>query len=226
LNSGEFENFLPTKNLSLAIDKNAVIQNKTVPKEWESSIPDTLTWTYNKNYVTRAELSILSILADNNWKRPIYFAATVPNDNYLGLDKYLVQEGFAYRLMPVQVAKENEGTLVNTDAAYTDITKKYTWGHMGTSPYLDPESYRMIGLIVNSITGSTATQLLEQGKDKEAKEVALLTYEKMPKRVFLMRDALNYTSIINVLYSVGETQKAEAAEHRRQMMLLDVIYIS
>jgi hypothetical protein len=219
LNSGEFENFLPTKNLALAVDRNAVIQNKTVPKEWESSIPDTLAWTYNKNYVTRAELSILSILANNNWKRPIYFAATVPNDNYLGLDKYLVQEGFAYRLMPVQVAKENEGSLVNADAAYTAITKKYSWGNMATSPYLDPESYRMIGLITNSILGSTATQLMEQGKDKEAKEVALLAYEKMPKRVFLMRDALNYTPIINILYSVGETQKATDIVNRNLVFL-------
>ncbi|UIR56329.1 DUF2723 domain-containing protein [Sphingobacterium sp. SRCM116780] len=219
LNTGEFENFLPTKNLSLAVDRNAVIQNKVVPKEWESSITDTLTWTYNKGYVTRAELSILSILAHNNWKRPIYFATTVPNDNYLGLDKYLVQEGFALRLMPINVAKENEGSVINTDAAYTDITKKYAWGNFATSPYLDPESYRMLSLITNTITGSTATQLLEQGKAKEAKEVAVLTYEKMPKRVFLMRDALSYALVINVLYSVGENQKANDIVSRNLLFL-------
>src|SRR5690606_40344025 len=59
-----------------------------------------------KDYVSRTELAILDILVHNNWERPIYFARTVPSDNYIGLDNYLVSEGFTYRLVPIQAATE------------------------------------------------------------------------------------------------------------------------
>lgn len=208
LRGGKFENFLPTKNFSLPVNKEAVLKNNVVPKAWQESIVDTMTWTYNRNYVSRAELSILNVLLNNNWKRPIYFAATVPNDNYLGLDKYLVQEGFALRLMPIAAPAGAEGTLVDTQSAFKDITTKYQWGNMANASYLDPESYRMITMITNTVMGGTATQLMMEGHKDEARKVAVETYEKMPKRVYLMRDVLGYIPIINVLYETGENKRA------------------
>ncbi len=78
-----------------------MIASKTVTAAQQASITPTLSWKYNKDYITKAELAMLDILAHNNWKRPIYFAITVPEDNFIGLKKYLYNEGFAYRLLPL-----------------------------------------------------------------------------------------------------------------------------
>ncbi|MGH2574473.1 MAG: tetratricopeptide repeat protein, partial [Ignavibacteria bacterium] len=43
---------------------------------------------------------IYEIIKSNNWQRPVYFSATVTDDNYIGLGDYLVTEGMARRLVP------------------------------------------------------------------------------------------------------------------------------
>src|SRR3546814_10253228 len=81
----------------------AVIRNNVVPEMWQDSIADAMQWTYSRNYVSRAELAIMALLVNNNWERPVYFASTVPSENFMGLDNYLVSEGFALRLMPINM---------------------------------------------------------------------------------------------------------------------------
>ncbi|MCL8000666.1 hypothetical protein M8994_20975, partial [Brucella sp. 21LCYQ03] len=105
LQNGEYVNLLPTKKMQLQVDRDAVLANNVVPKKWQDAIVDTMQWDYSMEYVSRAELSILSILENNNWERPIYFTTTTPGDNYIGLDRYLVSEGFALRLMPVALSQ-------------------------------------------------------------------------------------------------------------------------
>src|SRR5690606_8288911 len=126
LQSGESANILPTKNLKLQVDKQAVLTNKAVPAIWQDSVVDSLTFTYPMGYVSRAELSVLSILANNNWKRPIYFTTTTPQQFYLGLDKYLVSEGFALRLVPVNTNVEDaeQGAIQFTESVYDKIVNK------------------------------------------------------------------------------------------------------
>ncbi|VTQ04511.1 hypothetical protein [Sphingobacterium daejeonense] len=48
LQSGDWANILPTKNMQLRVDKQAVVANKVVPKEWEDAIVDTMQWNYSK----------------------------------------------------------------------------------------------------------------------------------------------------------------------------------
>ncbi|MGH2622317.1 MAG: protein O-mannosyl-transferase family, partial [Sphingobacterium sp.] len=105
MRDGTFENVLPTRKLQLKIDKDAVIANAVVPKDWEENIPDLMQWEYNQNHVSRAELSLMSILVNNEWKRPIYFTSASPSAIFMGMDKYLASEGLVYKLMPVEVGQ-------------------------------------------------------------------------------------------------------------------------
>lgn len=207
------ENFLPTKNLQLTISKDAVLKNDVVPEKWQDSIVDTMRWTYGRNYVSRAELAIMDILVNNNWERPVYFATTVPSDNYMGLDKYLVSEGFALRLMPISITQQHaqQQGLLNADAIYDHVTSgKYTWGNIKHSPYIDPESYRMISLILNNIYAAPAETLIAEGKIEEAKVLLNDALDQMPERIYRIMDAYGYSFIADNLYQVGETEKANA----------------
>lgn len=206
----EPENFLATKNLQLRIDREEVIRNQAVPEKWYDSIVDTMRWTYTRNYVSRTELAILDILSNNRWERPVYFSVTVPTEQYMGLDKYLVSEGFALRLMPVAVETDprGQGMPVNTDALYDQIMNKYVWGNLKNSPYLDPESYNMVSMIVNSIYSSAAEGLLAEGREAEAREVLDNGLANLPARIFRIRDAFTYSFFIDNLYAVGRTEEA------------------
>lgn len=217
--SEQAENFLPTKNLQLTVDKDAVMKHNVVPAVWRDSIADTIQWTYNRNYVSRAELAIMDILVNNNWERPIYFATTVPSDNFMGLDKYLVSEGFALRLMPINLAPNTSQGLVNADAVYDHVMNKYEWGNIKNSPYIDPESYRMISLILNNIYAAPAEALIAEGKKEEAKKLLNNALESMPQRIFRIMDAYGYSFIAENLYAVDEVEKANALIERNTVYL-------
>ena len=222
LQSGDWANVLPTKKMQYTVDKNAVIANKVVPKEWEDAIVDTMKWNYSMGIVSRAELSILAILANNNWKRPIYFTTTTPDENMIGLNKYMVSEGFAMRLMPVALAADfyaDNAPISDVEGTYNNIVNKFQWGNIGNSSYLDPDSYRYISMYVGSLYGETAQNLLMMGKKEEVKKLVLNAYENMPKRPYLMSEVFSYASLIDAMYKVGETQKANEGAARNLKFL-------
>ena len=82
------------------------------------------------------------------WKRPCYFAMTVPNEYYLGLDPYLRLTGLAYQVTPI-INDVSHGILgVSTDIMYDNVVNKFLWGGLDTakpgSLYLDETVSRMV----------------------------------------------------------------------------------
>ncbi len=221
LQSGDWANILPTKKMQLKVDKQAVIANKVVPKEWEDAIVDTMQWNYSGGIVSRADLSIMALLANNGWKRPIYFTSTTPEENMIGLEKFLVSEGFAMRLMPVALAAEGEvtGPITDVEGTYNNIINKFTWGNIANSNYLDPDSYRYISMYAGNIFGETAQNLLSMGKNTEAKKLVNNAYENLPKRTYLMSEVFSYTTLIDAMYKTGEVEKADEIVKRNLKFL-------
>ncbi len=218
--SGDKQNFLPTKNFKLSVNPQEVLASGTLPANLKDQITPALTWTYNKNHVTKDNLGLLDILAHNNWKRPIYFAITVPSENYAGLDKYLYKEGFAYRLLPLQASATPDKELINTSTMYTNMMTKFRWGNMKNASYLDTESNRMVLIIINNFN-ILAKQLLAEGKIDEAKKTLDKCREVVPERLFSMRSALQTYFTADLLYKIGETQKANALTSKVTDYLID-----
>jgi hypothetical protein len=50
---------------------------------------------------------ILNIIDATDWSKPVYFACSVSNDNFMGLDPYLKMQGMVYRLMPEPVPEKD-----------------------------------------------------------------------------------------------------------------------
>nr|WP_294898332.1 DUF2723 domain-containing protein [uncultured Pedobacter sp.] len=218
--SGRKENFLPTKNLKLTIDPATVLRTKTVDADEASKIVSVMQWTFSGNYLTKGQLAILDILAHNKWKRPIYFAFTVPNSNFLGLDNYLFNEGFALRLEPKTKAKIpsnsplGETEVVNTKEMYTNMMTKFDWGTIKSSPYLDPESEKMVFLSVNKFT-ELAKNLIFEGKLDSARNVVKRCMKVLP--IYTTYDAnfaLSKYELVNLMYELG--LKADATNLLKQ----------
>ncbi len=57
---------------------------------------------------------VINIVDANKWRKPIYFAVTVSDDNLMGLGPYLQMQGLAYRLMPHVVAESDRLDIART----------------------------------------------------------------------------------------------------------------
>jgi Flp pilus assembly protein TadD len=71
---------------------------------------------------------VLNIVDSNRWKKPIYFAVTVSEDNFMGLDPYLQMQGLAYRVMPKPVPQDQKIDLEKTQYF---LDKVYRFRNLG-----------------------------------------------------------------------------------------------
>jgi tetratricopeptide (TPR) repeat protein len=180
-----------------------------VPKALANRIVKNIDWTMSGNYVQKNDLMIIDLLAHNNWKRPIYFAATAPANSYLGLAPYLQLEGLAYRLVPI---KQNEieaqqETRIATDTMYNNVMNKFAWGNMDKKGiFLDNVFIRSCALNIRQRIGALAAALIEEGKKDSAikvldKVIEITPIENVPYDVTMYAITLAY-------YQAGAAVKA------------------
>lgn len=210
MQDGSKSNFLPTKNFKITIDPKQVLATGTVAQADADKITNEMTWKFNKGYLTKGTLAMFDILAHNNWKRPIYFASTVPSEQYNGLDKYLYSEGLALHLMPLKpdTAKSvDRAEQMNTPELYNNVMNKFKWGNMKTARYLDPQSSDDTFIFTN-IFNNLSGDLIKNDKKEEAKKVLDKYFAVMPQKFFGLRTAVVKYYIAENLYKLGETAKA------------------
>jgi MFS family permease len=202
-----YYNYFPTKNMRVPVDSATVVNNGTVPKELANRIVKNIDWTMSGSYVQKNDLMVIDLLAQNNWKRPIYFAATAPASSYLNLAPYLQLEGLAYRLVPIkQNEQEVQETRIETDIMY-DKVMKFTWGGMDKpGANLDDVFIRSCALNIRQRLGSLASVLIAEGKKDKAIKVLDKVIEVTPKEN-VPYDATIY-SIIMGYYQAGANKKA------------------
>jgi hypothetical protein len=211
LQNGQTIHFYPTNKIRVNVDKNAIIQNKVVNPKYNDSIVPYLDIDIKGSALYKNRLMMLDILANNNWKRPIYFSGGAFDDeDYLWLKDYLQLDGMVYKLVPVKNTPSKDGGpldmgQIDADKMY-DIVMKWDWGNSDGNIYHDPETRR------NSITYRTnlsrlMNQLIKEGKIDKAKNIINLAITKMPL------DKFGYYSLVESFadgyYKVGETAKAQ-----------------
>lgn len=212
--SGKMDNFLPTKNLTMPVDSSVLLATNTIDKQDLKNVVKQMDWTLGGSYISKGQIATLDILLHNNWKRPIYFAFTVPTSNFMGLDKYLFNEGFALRLIPkTRVEIDDDSPLgktdvVNTDKMYHNIMTKFVWGNLKNSPYLDPESSKMVYLSTNKFT-ELAKNLIREGKLNKARKVIDYCFEVLPiTTTYEPNFALSKYELVQIMYNLGMNKKA------------------
>ena len=112
-----------------------------------------------------AALDIIASSVAQGWKRPIYWASTVPDDYYMGFEPYMACTGLAYELTP-QISVSLSGSLgVDTDRMYDIVTKKFRWGGLdaGRDLYIDETVGRMVTTHRNNML-DLAESLIEESQ--------------------------------------------------------------
>jgi hypothetical protein len=212
MQNGQTIHFYPTNKIRIPVDKNSIIKNKVVAAKYNDSIVPYIDIDIKGNALYKNRLMMLDIVANNNWKRPIYFSGgAFDNEDYLWMKDYLQLDGMVYKLVPLQTKIPKDGSpldmgQIDTDKMYSNIMK-WEWGNSDSDKiYHDPETRR------ESITYRTnlarlMDKLIEEGKIEKAKTIINLAMTKMPL------DKFGYYSLVEPFakgyYRVGEKAKAQ-----------------
>ncbi len=210
---GEMVNYLPTNLFTIPVDSAAVVQNGTVPPWSADKIVPRVRWKIDKKVVYKNDLMVLDLLSNNEWKRPIYFAITIPGSSYLGLQNYFQDEGMAYRVVPIlKDTRDPDYGRVDTRIMFDNVMHKFVWGNItDTSVYLDENNRRMLSNYRN-VFNRLASSLIAEGRMDSARQVLdkcldLIPDRTVPFNYFAMPTVRNY-------YAIGDTAKARTITDR------------
>lgn len=173
-------------------------------------------------------IDFLNRSSENGWNRPVYFAITVPSEQYIGLRPYFRQTGMAYEVVPVR----NDGVEdINSDKMYRNITEKWKWGGLdqvksSDDIYLDETVRRMVsstrGAVIDlasklaiealqtkhkiDTTGAISDESIRYINDRLAKADTLLTLQKeklsenvMPLSIFEVSQMIQLYQTLSML---------------------------
>jgi uncharacterized membrane protein len=115
----------------------------------------------SKNYLTLDQITMLNILASNNWSRPICFTSPYGE---IGFGPYLRQEGMIFRLTPVQQPARS----MNIERTDSLLRTQFRFGNAGTrGVYFDEENRRHL-LTIRQTYALAASSLADAGRKQEA----------------------------------------------------------
>jgi len=203
--------YLPTKHLRLPVNKaNALISGIVKPEDADKIVPY-IDITISGGALYKNRLLMLDIVANNEWKRPIYFTGgSFGDDDYIWMKDYLQLDGMCYKLVPIKTPVDRANPFdmgrVDSDLMYEKV-KNWDWGNSGS-----PNIYHDVETRKNSITyrGNLARlteQLINEEKLNKAEEIADIAMENMPVEYFGYYTLLE--PYIGAYYEVGNKEKAQ-----------------
>lgn len=218
-------NYMPTRKLRIPVDSSVVLSNGTVSKENSRLLLKNVDWGISKDLLYKNDMMIIDLMATNHWKRPVYFAVTIPREIYLQLEPFFQAEGYGYRVVPIRTEPgNNELGRVDADILFNHMMKTFRWGNANNPKvYLDENNLRMISNTRNTFA-RLANVLVDEGKKDSA--VQALDYcmkmfpdTKIPHNFFSL-------SMISAYYRAGESEKGDtlarklAADYEEELRYL------
>ncbi|MEM7109645.1 MAG: DUF2723 domain-containing protein [Bacteroidota bacterium] len=200
-------NVLPSKVLTLNVDVNKVRKMGIIPEGMDSLVVSqmVLRMKSGRNGLEKKDLAILDNLATADWERPIYINNTSMQQISYDLSPYAVQEGNAFRILPVRNPKPRED-FVNTEVMYENIMNKFYFRNLNDPTVYYTQDYRNFAQNHRSSMNTLATALLDKGDKERARKVLLRSLEEIPDRS--IRYDLTSSTMISLLFRVDEDEKA------------------
>ncbi|NER12690.1 DUF2723 domain-containing protein [Leptobacterium flavescens] len=202
--------YFPTNKVRIPVNKENVLKSGLVKEKDSALIVDYIDVELPRSYITKNRLLMLDIIANNDWKRPIYFTGgSFDKAEYIWMKDYLQLDGLVYKLVPIKTPIERgnpfEMGRIDADLMY-DVVMKWKWGNSGDpNIYHDPET-RKNSISYRSNMARLVEELIKEGKNKKAEDILDLAMEKMPVDNFGYYVFLE--PYVEGYYKVGQKEKA------------------
>ncbi|RAW00380.1 glycosyltransferase family 117 protein [Pseudochryseolinea flava] len=162
-NDGDYYHILPSRILKLTYKQDPT---------------QTLSFAVPGNFLEKNALTILDLIASNDWQRPFYFNFTSMNTLSMDIKPYLVQEGLIYRLTP----QRSTGDLaVNTAVSYQNLVEKADFTNLAdpTVNFNYEEYYSRMIVPLRQSFNALAAACLKEGNEPLAEKVLNASIEKL-----------------------------------------------
>jgi len=199
------QHLIPSKTMFLDVDTAAVLNKGIIPDNMRSLLVRRMQFKMKKSYLEKKDLMALDLIATAQWNRPIYFNNTSRQGIGVDFGPYLVQEGNAFRLLPVRNPNQSVD-LVNSDIMYDNLMHHFYYRELDNPKVYYNEDYRKFVLNQRASFNVLTATLINEGKDEKAREVVMKNLDLMPDNSI----PFDYTtaSTIEYLFILGEKEKA------------------
>jgi hypothetical protein len=208
-NQGDKLNILPSANLYYDFNAEQVAQMSFIPQKYKALVNGRMEWSIGEKDILKNDLLVLDMIAQNEWKRPIYFAGTLSPASFLNLKEYCQLEGYAYRLMPFKVEGAQDG-FVNTDIMKDRLLNKMSFKNLDNpNVYYDSEFFLRVPIITARYAFlRLVDQLVREDKKEEAEQMLDKAIKVMPDNT-IPYDQLS-ANFPAFYYGIGKNEKAKA----------------
>jgi len=218
---GNEEKVLPTRKIRIPVNKQNVLEYGIVASKDADKIVDYIDIEIGRG-IAKNRILMLDVLANFDWKRPIYFTGgAFADEEYIWLKDFLQLDGMSYKLVPIKTPMNivnSDGTVtkkspfdmgrIDPEKMYTNI-QKFNWRNINDGKiYLDEQTKKSsISLRNNLMRLSDA--FAAKGDTLKALEILDLSIEKMP-----IRDFGHFSLSVGypeMYYLLGQNEKARVA---------------
>ena len=217
---GSSIDYIPTRRIALPVNKENAIASGIVAEKDRDLMVDTVYINLRSSSIDKSQLMILDMLANFDWKRPIFFTQIYILQDF-GLLDYLQYDGYAYRLVPILTPVQNAYEIGRVDVDYTLplVRDTFRYGNLN-----DPRVY--VDYFLQYNLGASRTremfarvgkELLREGRVEEAVELLDMGLEKFPTSQIRFTDMNTYPYIEG--YYAAASMGAEGAAEKGDALL-------
>ncbi|WP_422858965.1 protein O-mannosyl-transferase family [Flagellimonas sp. S174] len=200
--------YYPTNKVRIPVNKQNVLESGLVKQKDADLIVDYIDIDLPQSALPKNRILMLDLIANNDWKRPIYFSGgSFDKAEYIWMKDYLQLDGLVYKLVPIRTENRNSFEMgrIDSDLMY-NIVKNWEWGNSGsTDIYHDPQT-RSQGLSFRSNLARLTETLIAQNEIEKAKDVINIAMTNLPFEYFGFYAFVE--PFVDGYFKVGETEKA------------------
>ncbi len=123
----------PSSGFILSVNKDNAVKSGVITSKEKDQCFDELRFDFGVRGITREQVMMLDIIANNDWKRGIYFSSPGGSDVSIALYQrgYVKQNGMAFELSPLR-----DRARFATDKMYNNLMNVYKYGEMNNPKVL------------------------------------------------------------------------------------------
>ncbi|MGI9546807.1 MAG: glycosyltransferase family 117 protein [Flavobacteriaceae bacterium] len=178
--------YYPTNKIRIPVNKENVLASGIVKEKDADLILDYIDIDLPKSALPKNRILMLDIMANNDWKRPIYFSGgSFDQAEYIWMKDYLQLDGLTYKLVPIKTKNRSAFELgrIDSDLMY-DVVMQWEWGNSGSDKIYHDVQTRTQGLSFRSNLARLAEKLISENKIDRARNILDLAMENMPVEHF------------------------------------------
>jgi hypothetical protein len=214
----------PSAGVILPVDANNAVKSGVIDAKDKGDCAKELRFNFDGRGLTREQMMMIEVLANNDWKRGIYFSSPGGNDVALALYRrgYLKQNGMVYELSPLNNFEER----CNVDKMYANLMKNYDFGDLKNPNVLTDYYARRQTTQFRTHFSVLAQELLR--KADEAKDIKSkgLEFIKMYAQAGRKAEADRYMKIFKNADKIIAENKRKAinlVKHSIEIMPLETV---